>query len=240
MLGLAAFLMVQPQPQSAAPARHPIITEVLYAVPTGGAGDANKDGTRDANGDEFIELVNTHDKPIQLAGYTIADREIEKNGKTITSMSFKFPACEVQPGQVVVVFNGHEQKWNGPVGNAAAAPTGGNAAFGGALVFTMEASTKQGLANKGDCVQLIAPDGEVAACIVWGDAPPPAKAKKVDKVPLVTKGSVERTSAEGAFAAAEKFTPGVWAGAKVEAKKEESKPDEKVPDKSGKDSKDKK
>src|SRR5437870_5538652 len=45
---------------------HPLITEILYAVPSGERGDANADGTRDAVGDEFIELTNPHDKPIQL------------------------------------------------------------------------------------------------------------------------------------------------------------------------------
>lgn len=55
------------------PYPHPLITEILYAVPSGVRGDANADGTRDAIGDEFIELVNPHDRPIQLKGYTILD-----------------------------------------------------------------------------------------------------------------------------------------------------------------------
>ena len=57
------------------PFPHPLITEVLYAVPSGDRGDANGDGTRDAVGDEFIELVNLHDRPIQLKGYTLMDSD---------------------------------------------------------------------------------------------------------------------------------------------------------------------
>lgn len=67
-----------PQPAAAAPAHgvpfpHPLITEVLFNVPKGAAGDANGDGTRDAVGDEFVELINPHDKPIQLKGYVLSD-----------------------------------------------------------------------------------------------------------------------------------------------------------------------
>lgn len=54
---------------------HPLITEVLASVPSGPRGDANGDGTRDAIGDEFIELVNPHDKPIQLKGYMLVDSD---------------------------------------------------------------------------------------------------------------------------------------------------------------------
>ncbi|MCZ7631962.1 MAG: lamin tail domain-containing protein [Phycisphaerales bacterium] len=84
MLPLALIALLVPaqaqQPQQQ-PARtpagaplHPIITEVLYAVPRGPEGDANRDGLRDALGDEFVELYNPHDKPIRLDGYTINDR----------------------------------------------------------------------------------------------------------------------------------------------------------------------
>lgn len=51
---------------------HPLITEVYFSVGPGLGGDANGDGEREANGDEFIELVNPHDKPIQLKGYTLS------------------------------------------------------------------------------------------------------------------------------------------------------------------------
>ncbi|QQS07975.1 MAG: lamin tail domain-containing protein [Phycisphaerales bacterium] len=52
---------------------HPIITEILYAVPKGDDGDASQDGRRSATGDEFIELINPHDTSINLKGYAIVD-----------------------------------------------------------------------------------------------------------------------------------------------------------------------
>jgi len=192
---------------------HPLVTEVLYAVPTGAAGDANGDGKRDANGDEFIELVNPHDKAIQLAGYVIADKELEskKDGKPFTSLRFKFPAMELQPGQVVVVFNGNGQTFKGPVGSPTAAPGAGNEHFHGAMVFSMNVGAKQGLANKGDCVQVIAPDGQIVQAITWGDATAPKGAAKSEVAPMVTGQSVERASAMGGLmACSATFTPGKW------------------------------
>lgn len=49
-----------------------LINEVLYDPEAGGAGDANGDGTRDANGDEFIEFFNSGPE-IDMSGYTISD-----------------------------------------------------------------------------------------------------------------------------------------------------------------------
>jgi hypothetical protein len=69
---LATGAIAQPTP---IPSPHPLITEILAAVPSGPRGDANGDGTRDAVGDEFIELVNPHDKPIQLKGYMLVDSD---------------------------------------------------------------------------------------------------------------------------------------------------------------------
>jgi len=70
--------------QSPVPYPHPLISEVLYAVPSGARGDANGDGTRDAVGDEFIELVNPHDKPIQMKGYVIMDSDAYAPGAPTT------------------------------------------------------------------------------------------------------------------------------------------------------------
>jgi hypothetical protein len=96
------------------PFPHPLITEVLYAVPNATGGDANLDGVRHASGDEFVELFNPHDKPIQLFGYSLSDRNPEGKGQ----FKFTFPAFELPPGAVAVVFNGFEAAWSevGPVG----------------------------------------------------------------------------------------------------------------------------
>lgn len=228
---LAALVLMQPEtkpaaaPPSAAPPvaktlvpfPHPLMTEVLYAVPSRDNGDANKDGKRDAAGDEFIELVNPHDKPIQLSGYILADRDLAAGEKKTNSIHFTFPALELKPGEVVVVFNGHGQTWTGPVGDALKAPEKGNDLFSNARVFTMGiTSEKQGLANKGDCVQLIAPDAKVIHCIHWGDAKPTASAALIEEAPLVTSQSVQRTSLTGKLESHPtddkglRFSPGKW------------------------------
>ncbi len=81
MLSMLTVVVVVSQPATKhssdpnvlVPFPHPVITEVLYAVPTGPEGDANADGVRSATGDEFIELINPHDKPIRLKGYVLTD-----------------------------------------------------------------------------------------------------------------------------------------------------------------------
>jgi len=245
---------------------HPLITEVYYAVATGPGGDANGDGSRDANGDEFIELINPHDRPINLKGYTLSDkgphaitpgethdREQDKGkttGKTSDKsktadkskpkpdyhqMMFTFPECELAPGQVVVIFNGHEQKWEGPVGDKNRAPQKGHEKFHGALVFTMGISMdKVGLANKGDYVLLTAPDRTPVECVKWGDVKEPAEHGLLDEVPLVNGQSVQRRSPTGAFEAhpevnGSKFSPGAAPGAMESAKTGESKTSENKP-----------
>lgn len=160
---------------------HPLITEVLYNVPQGSDGDANGDGSRSANGDEFIELVNPHDKPIDLEGYTItdgvetqlnttkkggekdaaapADKSVKKS-KTVQKpqVEFTFPKLVLQPGEKVLVFNGCKQKFAGPHGTTKQAPAAADPTFGGAYVFTMAVeSTFVAMNNASDAVQLLAP-----------------------------------------------------------------------------------
>ena len=55
-----------------------IINEVLYDPPSGDAGDANGDGTREAQEDEFIEFVNIGGT-LDLSGYTIHDNAQERH-----------------------------------------------------------------------------------------------------------------------------------------------------------------
>jgi hypothetical protein len=80
MIVLAGASALGPVAGGALAADHPVITEVLYAVPPGPKGDANADGTRDAVGDEFIELVNPHAHAINLKGYTLVDAEAYNPG----------------------------------------------------------------------------------------------------------------------------------------------------------------
>ena len=224
------------------PAPHPMITEVLASVPSGPRGDANGDGLRDAIGDEFIELVNPHDKPIQLKGYMLVDSDAWAPGaaktgsgvkpapgtkpaekpaattpddkptaptrepgtdSTRAELRFVFPDMELKPGQVVVVFNGYHQKFTGPVGDAAKAPSGPNDKFHDAMVFSMKnESPYAALANEADFVLLVAPDGKPIHVVKWGKA-----SKNPPKDTLVTEdapasiGSVQREGVHGKLVA---------------------------------------
>lgn len=187
---------------AAVPFPHPIITEVLFAVPSGPAGDANRDGTRDAAGDEFVELINPHDRPIQLYGYTLTDSQEPGKGQ----LKFTFPALELAPGEVVVVFNGFAATIAEPVGDQRTPPSGPHPAFAGARVFSMRCpSNKTAFGNAGDHVMLTAPDGTAVQRVWWSEdpsarsgptaaapregdgqgAPPPPPAKPKPRPPLV-------------------------------------------------------
>ncbi len=181
-----------PQPDSPPDAPrlplHPIITEVLYAVPTY-EGDANRDGRRQAVGDEFVELMNPHDRPIQLAGYTLTDRNPPDRGQ----VRFRFPSLELAPGEVVVVFNGFACTWRGPVGDDRRAPPGRHDLFHDAWVFTMRSPSElTGFSNSGDWVLLRDPSGNPVSCIRWGRMAeiPPVPETMLHEAPPVFSQSV--------------------------------------------------
>jgi hypothetical protein len=218
MLVLAGSMgggMVQPgegsKPAEAKPAAHPTITEVLYAVPGGRDGDANRDGRRASGGDEFVEIANLTDKAINLKGYRLVDSnawEAEQvkapEGKPGESperpgaprkrppadapgehVRLVFPDVELKPGQVAVVFNGCESAIPGPVGDQGSS-AGPNEKFGGALVFSMRvASNYAAFGNDGDWVALCAPDGSLVQCLWWGlpKVERPAEWKSVAELP---------------------------------------------------------
>ena len=112
-----------------------IINEVLYDPPSGIEGDANGDGTREAQEDEFIEFVNLGGT-LDLSGYTVHDNAQERH---------VFPQGTIIPsGGVLVLFGG---------GN----PTG---AFGNAIVQTASAGILN-MNNAGDFVTVYNSNGEV-------------------------------------------------------------------------------
>lgn len=191
---------------------HPLITEILYNVPTGSDGDANGDGDRSATGDEFIELVNPHDKAINIKGYTLTDgRDVKyendpdakpgPDGKKPKKakvqkpqFEFTFPDLTLQPGEVVVVFNGYKQKWGGGIGDKSRAASK-DKKFHNAYVFSLQTESQFiGLNNDGDCIQLFAPGvKESIDCLWWGKSEEAGRdpSTLIEKLPEA-KGSAHR------------------------------------------------
>ncbi|MBY0311744.1 MAG: lamin tail domain-containing protein [Phycisphaerales bacterium] len=175
---------------SAVPFPHPLITEVLFAVPTGQEGDANADGVRDALGDEFVEIANPNSRPIDLRGYTLLDGSANPRSR----FTFTFPAMIVPPGGVVVAFNGHKAKIPGAFGDAKAAPKALNPNFHNAAVFSV-GTGRAGFSNAGDVVVLKAPDGKLVQRVRWGNADEAAGGTGFlldELVPASAKSSVQR------------------------------------------------
>lgn len=90
-----------------------LLNEVLYDPPAGTDGDANGDGTRDANEDEFVELINVSNSNLDISGYEFYDN---------TNLNQGMPNHVVPQGTVLssnqayVVFGGGTI--NGDFGNA--------------------------------------------------------------------------------------------------------------------------
>jgi hypothetical protein len=177
---------------------HPVITEVLFNVPNSDAGDADKDGTRDATGDEFVELTNPHAKPINLRGYALSSRLSAGDTTGKKGVRFTFPDLSLPPGAVVVVFNGYKSSLSGPVGSADRAPDKTHPDFAGAGVFSMRTTAKnRAWNNSGDFVLLSAPDGTPVDAVWWGepDPMPPEATLRTAEAPANPGGSVQRTGA---------------------------------------------
>ena len=117
-----------------------LINEVLYDPPADLPGDANGDGTRDANDDEFIEFYNSGPE-LDMSGYRLYDASALADGVP----RHIFPSGTIVPANgVIVVFGG---------GN----PTG---SFGGAIVQTASNGAIN-MNNAGDFVTLEDASGNV-------------------------------------------------------------------------------
>jgi len=114
-----------------------LLNEILYDPPGDLEGDANGDGTREANEDEFIELVNVSAKSLDLSGWTVWDSLHWDDPKLPPRHTF--PAGTVlAPGEVLVVFGG---------GTAVGT-------FGGALVQVADPGPLN-LTNSGDILRIV-------------------------------------------------------------------------------------
>jgi hypothetical protein len=116
-----------------------VINEALPQVPldSGGTtaieGDSNRDNVRNSDDDEFVELLNNSNAPVDISGVIISDS---------SSNRFTFPANTIlAAGRAVVVFGGGAPPVNDP-------------AFGGALIFT---TTSLALGDTGDTITVKLP-----------------------------------------------------------------------------------
>jgi uncharacterized protein YjdB len=175
-----------------------VINELLGDVPLDDEttpvveGDANRDGVRDSGDDEFVELVNNSNAPVDISGVTISDS---------LNKRFTFPAnTMLAAGRAVVVFGGGSPPLNDP-------------AFGGSPVFK---ASSLGLNDSGDTVEVELPvagtDVLIVALTYGGDDPPDAPSdRSLTRSPDAEKGTtggdyVPHTSATNA--AGRRFSPG--------------------------------
>ncbi|MBU0665080.1 MAG: lamin tail domain-containing protein [Proteobacteria bacterium] len=123
-----------------------VINEIYGDPASGRAGDANNDGFRDAQEDEFVELVNTSDHDICLSGWYLGDASDPSR--------HRFPVGSLLPaGKALVVFGG-------------GVPTG---QFGGAEVQTAVSAGELNLNNEGDVLSLSDSHGNTHQRVSWGD-----------------------------------------------------------------------
>ncbi len=129
-----------------------LINEFLADPADGLAGDANGDNVRDSSHDEFVELVNTTGRDIDLNGYQLQTRGA--SGPT-DILRHRFAAGTVLPaGTAIVVFGGGD-------------PDAANTAFGGARIYKAS-SGGLSLLNSGGLVTLRDSSGMIVTFLTYG------------------------------------------------------------------------
>jgi hypothetical protein len=109
-----------------------VINEILADPPSGEAGDANGDGVRNSNHDEFVELLNIGRFAVDLSGIQLFDQGSSASNR------FSFPNGTLLPGHARIVLFG-----------------GGTPAGMGSLVFVDDGKIGGGLRNSGDVLILL-------------------------------------------------------------------------------------
>lgn len=84
-----------------------VLTETLFDPASSIEGDANRDGTKETFGDEFIELVNTGSSNLDISGYKIYDRNNFELLPGTDEPRHLIPSGTILlPGGIYVVFGG--------------------------------------------------------------------------------------------------------------------------------------
>lgn len=136
------------------PMRDIMINEFLADPPDGLAGDANHDGVRDSSADEFVELVNSTTRDLDLSGYQLQTRSL--SGAT-DIVRHRFAANTIlAAGTSIVVFGGGSPQADNPI-------------FGGSQV--VKATTGQlSLVNSGGVITVRDASGAMLTSVTYGSA----------------------------------------------------------------------
>lgn len=156
-----------------------LVNEVLYDPGPDASGDANGDGIRDPDDDEFVELFNSN-PALDISGYTLSDA---------SQVRHTFPTGTIVPSNgVIVIFGG-------------GTPTG---SFGGAIVQTASSGLLN-MNNAGDVLTLRDAQGNsVAVFDINGLSGNPDEA--YTRNPDITGAFVQHSSVAAANGAL--FSPG--------------------------------
>ncbi len=177
-------------------AQRDVLINEFLADPPGAAasdlaGDANRDGVRDSGDDEFIELVNTTTRDIDLSGYKLFTRG---TGSDTLRHTFA-PGTILRSCSAVVVFGG---------GNANFNPN--DPAFGGSLVLKAS-SGGLSLVNGGGVITLQDATSVIANLVAYGGSSgiDADNNQSVTRSPDITGNFAQHLSASGNTRA---FSPG--------------------------------
>ncbi|HEX8634360.1 MAG TPA: Ig-like domain-containing protein [Pyrinomonadaceae bacterium] len=181
-----------------------VINEILADVPPDDPatpaveGDANRDGVRRSDDDEFVEILNYSQTPVDISGLVLTDA---------TARRFTFPVgTSLAAGSALVVFGG-------------GAPPRDDPAFGGSTIY---AAASLGLNDAGDTVSLKLPAADADITIAaqsYGTAAPAGAPPAPSDQSLTRSPDAAADSTGGDFnahalaanAAARPFSPGTRA-----------------------------
>ncbi|HSE25082.1 MAG TPA: lamin tail domain-containing protein [Pyrinomonadaceae bacterium] len=130
------------------------INEFLADPPDGTTGDANHDGIRDSSDDEFVEIVNTTSRDLDLTGFQLQSRSL--TGAT-DILRHRFAAgTVVSAGTAIVIFG-------------AGSPNPSDPVFAGAQI--VKASSRGlSLTNSGGVITLRNSNGTIITSVTYGSA----------------------------------------------------------------------
>ncbi|MBT3603349.1 MAG: lamin tail domain-containing protein, partial [Candidatus Latescibacteria bacterium] len=122
-----------------------LVVEILADPPPGLEGDVNGDGIRDSREDEFVEILNTGDRSVDLGGWRLGDDDV-----ALPAMFTFGQGVILEPGQRIVVFGG------GLVKDIEG------------IIFVDDGSIGNGLTNSGDKIVLINAFGDTIDTVDFG------------------------------------------------------------------------